>query len=64
MARRTAPFPIWIWLFIVVAVAVAALAMVPTKIAEHFNDYMVAPKVKTCPDGTHAQNGSKCLMEL
>jgi hypothetical protein len=51
------------WLIVVVAVAAGALVMMPTKIAEHFNDYMVAPKVRTCPDGTRSQSG-KCLLEF
>ena len=62
MARQSS-FPIWMWLIVVVAVAAGALVMMPTKVAEHFNDYMVAPKVKTCPDGTRSQDGN-CLMEL
>ena len=62
MARRIA-FPIWTWLFVVMALGGGALFLMPTTVSEHFNDYMVAKPVKTCPDGTRSQDGI-CLLEF
>ena len=57
-----ARFPIWTWLIVVVVLAAASLYLMPVAI-EKFNDYKVAPKVITCPDGSRSQDG-KCLLEF
>ncbi len=62
MARQPV-FSFWTWILIVAVVAGVAVFYAPKELKEKFNDYAVAKKVITCPDGTRSQDG-KCLMEL
>lgn len=62
MVRRPL-FSFWTWILVVVVIAAVAVFYTPREMKEKFNDYAVAKKVITCPDGTHSQDG-KCLMEL